>query len=76
MQVSKWGNSLAIRIPTSVVEALELEEGDQIEVRIAGTREFEVSRDKRREEAVERLSRLRLPLPPGFKFDREEAHER
>jgi antitoxin component of MazEF toxin-antitoxin module len=26
MQVSKWGNSLAIRLPASVVEALELHE--------------------------------------------------
>lgn len=26
MQVSKWGNSLAVRLPASVVEALELKE--------------------------------------------------
>ena len=32
MQVSKWGNSLAIRLPAAVVEALELHEGDDIEV--------------------------------------------
>ncbi|MGB5735348.1 MAG: AbrB/MazE/SpoVT family DNA-binding domain-containing protein [Thiohalocapsa sp.] len=28
MQVSKWGNSLAVRLPAAVVEALELREGD------------------------------------------------
>jgi len=28
MQVSKWGNSLAIRLPASVVEALQLREGE------------------------------------------------
>jgi antitoxin MazE len=76
MQVSKWGNSLAIRLPAAVVEALELKEGDQIEVRIAGAHEFEVGRDKRREEALERLRNMRLPLPPGFKFDREETNQR
>ena len=38
MQVSKWGNSLAVRLPAAVVDALELKEGDQIEVRIAGAR--------------------------------------
>ena len=35
MQVSKWGNSLAIRIPASVVEALELKEGDEVDIRVA-----------------------------------------
>ena len=76
MQVSKWGNSLAIRLPAAVVEALNLKDGDQIEVRIAGDREFEISRDRTKEEAVERLRRLRRPLPRGFIFDRAKAHER
>lgn len=76
MQVSKWGNSLAVRIPAAVVEALELKEGDHIEVRVAGPKAFEVTRDKSREEALERLRNMRLTLPPGYKFDREEANER
>lgn len=76
MQISKWGNSLAIRLPAAVVEALKLKEGDQIEVRIAGSREFEISRDRTREAAMERLRKLRRPLPAGFTFDRSAAHER
>jgi antitoxin MazE len=76
MQVSKWGNSLAVRLPASVVEALDLKDGDQIEVRIAGPREFEISRDQSREQALERLRRLRRPLPAGFTFDRVEMNER
>jgi antitoxin MazE len=76
MQVSKWGNSLAVRLPAAVVEALDLKEGDQIEVRIAGDREFEVSRDRSREHAIERLRKLRRPLPAGFTFDRADANER
>jgi antitoxin component of MazEF toxin-antitoxin module len=28
MRVAKWGNSLAVRLPASVVDALELKEGD------------------------------------------------
>lgn len=76
MQVSKWGNSLAIRLPAAVVEALKLEEGDEIEVRIAGDREFEVRRDRRRSAALERLRKLRRPLPEGFHFDRDDANER
>jgi antitoxin MazE len=76
MQVSKWGNSLAVRLPRTVVEALELKEGDEIEITIAGARRFELSRDRRREKAVARLRALRRPLPPGFKFDRQQANER
>ena len=76
MQVSKWGNSLAVRLPAAVVEALGLEEGDQIEIRVAGDRELVVTRDRSRQRALERLRRLRRPLPAGFTFDREEVHER
>ncbi len=76
MQVGKWGNSLAVRLPAVVVEALELKEGDQITINIAGRREFEMSRDRSRQKAIEGLRKLRRPLPPGFTFDREEANAR
>jgi antitoxin MazE len=76
MQVSKWGNSLAVRLPASVVEILKLKEGDRIEIRIAGEREFDVQRDRTRERALQRMRKSRLTLPPGFKFDRDEANER
>jgi antitoxin MazE len=76
MQVSKWGNSLAVRLPAAVVDALELKEGDEIEIRIAGKRNFKVTRDRTREKALEAISRLARPLPPGFKFDRDEANRR
>jgi antitoxin MazE len=76
VQVSKWGNSLAIRLPVAVVDTLELKEGDHIEVTIAGPRHFVVGRDGSREAAIARLRKLRRPLPPGFTFDRVEANER
>ena len=76
MQVSKWGNSLAIRLPAAVVEALGLKDGDQIEIRVAGRRVFEVSRDQRRERALASLRKLRRPLPDGFIFDRTDANAR
>ncbi len=59
-----------------MVEALKLKEGDQIEIRIVGERAFEIDRDRSRERAIERIRRLRRPLPTGFKFDREVANER
>jgi antitoxin MazE len=76
MQVSKWGNSLAVRLPSAVVDSLDLKEGDQIEIRIAGERIFEVRRDPSNQLALARLRKLRRPLPPGFVFDREEANAR
>lgn len=76
MQISKWGNSLAVRLPAAVVKTLDLKEGDQIEVRIAGAREFEIDRDRSRERAIARLRKLRRPLPSGFTFDRLDANER
>jgi antitoxin MazE len=76
MQVSKWGNSLAVRLPSGIVEALSLKEGDRIEIRIAGKRIFEVRRDPRKQRALARLRKLRRPLPPGFVFDRDETYAR
>lgn len=76
MQIGKWGNSLAVRLPAAVVEGLGLKEGDEIEIEIAGERHFRVRRDRTREEALQRLRQLNWSLPPGFRFDRDEANER
>jgi antitoxin MazE len=74
MQVSKWGNSLAIRLPAAVVEVLALKDGDEIEITIADSRMFRVSRKASREDLLERLRAFRGRLPEGFKFDRDEAN--
>ena len=76
MKVAKWGNSLAIRLPAAVVEALELREGDEIEIDIADERKFAIARKPGREELLKRLRAFRGRLPPDFKFDRDEANAR
>jgi antitoxin MazE len=76
MQVSKWGNSLAIRIPASVTEALKLKEGDDIEVVVADTRMFAIRRQSSRDELLAQLKAYRGRLPADFMFDRDEANER
>jgi antitoxin MazE len=76
MQVSKWGNSLAVRLPASVVEALQLKEGDDIEVHVIGARAFGVRKAPGARELLGRLRKFRGRLPADFKFDRIEANER
>ena len=76
MQVSKWGNSLAIRLPAAVVEALDLKEGDDIEIHAAGRRVFEVDKTPGARALLARLHKFRGRLPKDFKFDRLETHER
>ena len=76
MQVSKWGNSLAVRLPAAVVEVLRLEEGDQIEIDVAGARQFTVRRAAGAAELRQRLRAYRGRLPEDFKFDRLDANRR
>ena len=79
MQVSKWGNSLAIRIPASVAEALDLKEGDEVDIRVAGTRAFDADLDRSREggAGAHQGIPLAIELPPlDWKFDRDEINSR
>jgi antitoxin MazE len=76
MQVSKWGNSLAVRLPATVVDALGLKEGDQIEIQVAAKHAFAIAKVPGTRELLARLRRFRGKLPATFKFDRLEANER
>jgi antitoxin MazE len=76
MHVAKWGNSLAVRLPAAVVEALELKAGDEIEVYVADARQLGVARKPGREDLLKRLHAFRGRLPADFKFDRDEANAR
>jgi antitoxin MazE len=77
MQVSKWGNSLAVRLPKALVDALGLKEGDELNVVAArnGAIEVETKEDQRRR-ALDRMAARNWTLPPDYKFDRDEANER
>jgi antitoxin MazE len=76
MQVAKWGNSLAVRLPQAVVEALKLKPGDDIEITVSSGRRFEVARDRTVERALKSIRKFRGRMPAGFKFDRAAANER
>jgi antitoxin MazE len=76
MQVAKWGNSLAVRLPVSVVEALDLKPGDNIDIHVLGDRAFAVEKAPGARELLARLRKYRGRLPEDFKFDRDAANER
>lgn len=76
MQVAKWGNSLAVRLPAAVVEALGLKEGDEIEIHVKDARMFDVERKPSRKDLLKRLRAFRGRLPADFKFDRDDANTR
>lgn len=76
MQVAKWGNSLAIRLPAVVVEALDLKAGDDIHIHVSGDRSFAIEKAPGAQELLARLRKFRGRLPADFKFDRMQANER
>ncbi|WP_245304709.1 AbrB/MazE/SpoVT family DNA-binding domain-containing protein [Rhizobium multihospitium] len=67
---------MAIRIPSSVADALDLKEGDDIVVRIGKGNAFEIERDDSRQRALEKIKSFKLKLPSDWKFDRDEANSR
>lgn len=76
MQVAKWGNSLAVRLPKKVAQALGLKAGDEVELVGAGASRIEVVKRDPAAEFLRSMQSFRLPLPKDFRFDRDEANER
>jgi antitoxin MazE len=74
--VSKWGNSLAVRLPKALVEALNLSPGDELNVVEAAKGQIAVEKIDKRAEFLRQMEQFRFPLPEGYKFDRDEANER
>jgi len=75
MQVSKWGNSLAVRLPAGLVRELGLKEGDQIDL-VKDDGAVRVRREPRADEVLQGLRRFRGKLPRDAQLSRDAAHER
>lgn len=76
MQVVKWGNSLAVRFPALLVQALDMKEGEEIDLQPTGAKAFGVSKKEPNKELLLRLHQFRGRLPENFHFDRQQANER
>ena len=76
MLVSRWGNSLGVRLPRALVDNLGLKPGDELDVVAATSTRIEVAKDVRREQAVDRMRARGWDAPEGYVFDRVDANAR
>jgi antitoxin MazE len=76
MQVSKWGDSLAVRLPKELVEKLDLHPGDELKIVEAAKYQLCVEKIDKRKKFMEMMEQFRWPAPEGYKLDRDEANER
>ena len=74
MQISKWGNSLAVRLPAKLVEELGLKEGDEIELRRAADGALEVEKCQALADWFARLAQIQPKLPADYTFRRRDAY--
>ncbi len=75
MQVAKWGNSLAVRLPAELVRQLGLKEGDDIDIQ-ATEAGLVVARHQRADEVLAGLRQFRGRLPKADRLSRDDAHAR
>ena len=75
MNVAKWGNSLAVRLPAELVRELGLREGDQIDL-VKDDGAVKVRRQPRADEVLDGLRRFRGKLPAAQRLSRDDEHER
>jgi antitoxin MazE len=75
MNVSKWGHSLAVRLPGKIVEALRLEPRASFDILESGS-EDAAEEAARRTRFLAAMEKIRWSAPEGYKFDRDEANER
>jgi antitoxin MazE len=76
MKFAKWGNSIAVRIPAEVVAKLGISPNEEAQIKVTGKFSFEVTRDRRREEAIEKMRKLRFVVPDDYVFNRNEIYDR
>lgn len=78
MQIARWGNSLAVRLPARLVEEMGLKEGDQIEL-VPGQGSLHAFRTRTKSEEWDEFFAecdARPAVPDDYQFDRNEANDR
>ena len=75
MHVSKWGNSLAVRLPAKLVQELGLKEGDEIDLRRVESGVLHVEKKPDRLELLKGLRQFRGLIPADYRFSRKDAYD-
>jgi antitoxin MazE len=76
MRVSKWGNSLAVRLPKKLVEELGIAEGDDVDVTSEDGQTIVISKNDGKRDFIIKLRAVQKPKPEGFVWSRDDANER
>ncbi|WP_213286827.1 AbrB/MazE/SpoVT family DNA-binding domain-containing protein [Bradyrhizobium sp. sGM-13] len=66
MRVSKWGGSLAVRLPKALIEKMGLKVGDELNIADVVDRTLFVQKEDRRKAALERLASPNWILPADY----------
>ncbi len=77
MKLTRNPDGYVVQVPDDVVAALGLHEGDSVRVVKSGLVTISATEEERRW-ALDTIKELAKnnPLPPGYKFDRDEANAR
>ena len=81
MQVAKWGNSLAVRLPVALVQELGIADGDELLLQPAPRQAMQparvsVLRLPSKLDQLKAVRHLRAPWGADFSFDRDAANAR
>lgn len=65
LQLAKWGNSLAIRLPVECIRAAGLKEGDELEAKVTPIGEIRLMPSRAFDQTafLERLNKLHAEIP-------------
>jgi antitoxin MazE len=81
MHIAKWGNSLAVKLPVTLVKELGLKVGDELKLRQAVRQKGKVSellveKVQSKLEVLKGVRVLRTAMPKNFVFDRDDIDVR
>jgi antitoxin MazE len=74
MQVAKWGNSLAVRLPARLVDELGLKEGDNVEIAAGDNGGLALTRTPDRLELLAEMRKFRGRRPDEYTYSRDESY--
>jgi antitoxin MazE len=74
VKIAKWGNSLAIRLPATLVDDLGLKEGDDVQLRRAPDGALDLAVEPSVEEWFDRVRAMGPLVPAGYAFKRRDAY--